>query len=151
MENIIIERLNTLRTLMEKNNLDAYIIPTNDFHGSEYVGDYFKTRSFISGFTGSAGTLLITKDSSYLWTDGRYFLQASIQLLKSNTKLMKIGEDTPLIDFINNNLSKSFNIDDIANYLKIGKIIKTRTKEAEPLPASPAVRKFTVSYRQQIR
>ena len=92
MKNIIIERLNTLRTIMKENKLDAYIIPTNDFHGSEYVGDYFKTRSFISGFTGSAGTVVVTLDEAILWTDGRYFLQAEEQLKNSTIELYKQGE-----------------------------------------------------------
>ena len=73
MKNNIINNLNNLRQLMKKNQIDAYIVPTNDFHGSEYVGDYFKSRSFISGFTGSAGTVVVTCDEAGLWTDGRYF------------------------------------------------------------------------------
>ena len=76
-----------------ENNLDAYIVFTNDDHGSEYVVDYFKARAFLSGFTGSAGTLLITRNKSYLWTDGRYFLQAEKQLEATNTVLMKMGEE----------------------------------------------------------
>ena len=69
-----------LRTLMEERGIDVYIVPTCDFHGSEYINEYFSTRKFLSGFTGSAGTLVITKDDAKLWTDGRYFLQAGIQL-----------------------------------------------------------------------
>lgn len=88
---------------MKKKNYDAFIVPTNDFHGSEYISDYFKTREYLSGFTGSAGTLLVTQDSAYLWTDGRYFIQAEKQLENSNIKLMKMGEkDVPsLIEFLN--------------------------------------------------
>ena len=77
---MIKERLAKLRALMEREGLDAYLILTQDFHGSEYVGEYFKCRKFMSGFTGSAGSLLVMKDMAGLWTDGRYFLQAEKEL-----------------------------------------------------------------------
>lgn len=54
----------------------SVLIPSSDFHGSEYIGDYFKARAWMSGFTGSAGTLVVTRDQAGLWTDGRYFIQA---------------------------------------------------------------------------
>ena len=76
----ILERVSKLRQLMAENSIDAYIIPSADNHQSEYVGEYFKTRAYISGFTGSAGTVVITKDDAGLWTDGRYFIQADHQL-----------------------------------------------------------------------
>ena len=87
----IVERLDALRKLMKEQNMQAYVVPTDDFHGSEYVGDFFKTRKFLSGFTGSAGTLVVTPDWAGLWTDGRYFLQASRQLEGSTIELMKMG------------------------------------------------------------
>ena len=65
------EELLALRREMEKRGIDAYLVPTTDFHGSEYVNDYFKCRQYVSGFTGSAGTLLVTGDFAGLWTDGR--------------------------------------------------------------------------------
>lgn len=65
--------LELLREKMRETGVDACLIPTSDFHGSEYVGDYFKCREYISGFTGSAGTLVVTLDEAGLWTDGRYF------------------------------------------------------------------------------
>ena len=71
--------LELLREKMRETGVDACLIPTSDFHGSEYVGDYFKCREYISGFTGSAGTLVVTLDEAGLWTDGRYFLQAAKQ------------------------------------------------------------------------
>lgn len=77
---------------MSEHNIDAYIIQTNDFHGSEYINDHFKCREFMSGFTGSAGTLIVTKEDALLWTDGRYFLQAAAQLDGSGITLMKSGE-----------------------------------------------------------
>lgn len=83
-----------------------YIIPTADFHQSEYVGEYFKAREYITGFTGSAGTALITMTEAYLWTDGRYFLQAEKQLDPSCVKLMKMGEPgvPTLEEFLEENL-----------------------------------------------
>ena len=84
-------RLDALRGKMKERNIDAYIIVTDDFHASEYVGDYFKCREYISGFTGSAGTLVVTADWAGLWTDGRYFIQARDQLEDTGIELMKMG------------------------------------------------------------
>ena len=81
-------------------NMDAYIIPTGDFHNSEYVSNYFKGREYLSGFTGSAGTLLVTQENAYLWTDGRYFIQAANEIEGNNVKLMKMGEDQSLEEFL---------------------------------------------------
>ena len=81
--------LELLREKMREIGVDACLIPTSDFHGSEYVGDYFKCREYISGFTGSAGTLVVTLDEAGLWTDGRYFLQAAKQLEGSGIMLRK--------------------------------------------------------------
>lgn len=86
------DKLNALRRLMRERDLSAYIIPTGDFHGSEYVGDYFKTREYMSGFTGSAGTLIVLSGEAALWTDGRYFIQAADQLAGSPITLMKSGQ-----------------------------------------------------------
>ena len=80
------------KALMAQKNIDAYVIPTDDFHGSEDVGEYFRCRAFISGFTGSAGTVIVTKDKAGLWTDGRYFLQGAAQLAGSGIDLYKMGE-----------------------------------------------------------
>ena len=84
-------KLEKLRSLMKENGIDYYVIPTDDFHASEYVGAYFETRSWLSGFTGSAGTLLVGHEFAGLWTDGRYFLQASGQLEGTGIDLMKMG------------------------------------------------------------
>ena len=81
-----------LRQKMQEKGFDAYLIPTTDYHGSEYVNDYFKCRRYVSGFTGSAGTLIVTADEARLWTDGRYFLQAATQLEGSGIDLMKMGQ-----------------------------------------------------------
>ena len=90
--------LAVLRNRMEERKIDIYIVPTNDFHGSEYLNDYFATRRFLTGFTGSAGTVLVTASEAKLWTDGRYFLQAARQLAGSGIDLMKMGEpDVPTL------------------------------------------------------
>ena len=69
------ENLNRLRALMSEKQVDAYMVPTSDYHESEYVGGYFKTRAWMTGFTGSAGTLIVSQQEAGLWTDGRYFIQ----------------------------------------------------------------------------
>lgn len=84
-------RLEKLRNLMKESGITWYVIPTDDFHASEYVGDFFQAREYISGFTGSAGTLLVGMEFAGLWTDGRYFLQAADQLAGSGITLMKMG------------------------------------------------------------
>lgn len=88
---MIRERLAALRKQMQAHGIDMYLIGSEDFHGSEYVGDYFKCREYISGFTGSAGTVVVTKDGAGLWTDGRYFLQAEAQLKDSGIELFRMG------------------------------------------------------------
>jgi Xaa-Pro aminopeptidase len=85
------QNLRSLRTLMQQHNIDIYIIPTSDFHQSEYVGEYFKARHFISGFTGSAGTLIVTNKEACLWVDGRYFIQAEKEVKGTEIKVMKMG------------------------------------------------------------
>lgn len=87
------ERLTQLRRKMEEHNLDMYFVPTNDFHGSEYISGYFKCREFISGFNGSAGNIVVTKEEAGLWTDGRYFLQAETQLAGTSYTLYKTGQE----------------------------------------------------------
>ena len=87
---MITERLQKLRESMKNKGISAYIIPSADFHQSEYVGDYFKCRQFISGFTGSAGTVVVTLEEAGLWTDGRYFIQAEEQLKDSTIKLSNL-------------------------------------------------------------
>ena len=74
------EKINNLRKLMKERGITAYIIPTYDPHQSEYLADYYKTRVWISGFTGSAGTVVVTEDEAILWTDGRYWIQAENEI-----------------------------------------------------------------------
>ena len=90
---MIAERLTLLRNEMAKRNIAIYIVPTDDFHGSEYVGEYFKARQYITGFTGSAGTAVITMTEAGLWTDGRYFVQAAAQLRGTTVQLYKMGQE----------------------------------------------------------
>ena len=102
------QKLNALRILMKEKKIDAYLVPTDDFHGSEYVGDFFKCRKYITGFTGSAGTAIITQDMAGLWTDGRYFIQAADQLRDTTIELFKSGEPgVPTVhQFLNDKLQE---------------------------------------------
>ena len=85
------KRIEEARKVMEKYKVDAYIVTSSDYHQSEYIDDYFKGREYLSGFTGSAGVLVIFKDEACLWTDGRYHIQAEKQLKGSEIKLFKQG------------------------------------------------------------
>lgn len=87
------EKINLLRNEMTKENISIYIVPTSDFHDSEYVSPYFMARKFLSGFTGSAGTLVVSRKEAALFTDGRYFIQAERELSGSGIMLMKSGEE----------------------------------------------------------
>lgn len=89
----VTERIAKLRSLMAERGIDAYIVPTADFHQSENAGEYFKCREFISGFDGSYGTVVIGKDDAGLWTDGRYWTQAERQIAGSGIRLFHMFED----------------------------------------------------------
>ena len=96
---MIPERLQALRNEMQKRNIAIYIVPTADFHESEYVGEHFTARKYITGFTGSAGVAVITMTEAGLWTDGRYFVQAAAQLEGTTVTLYKMGEEgVPTVD-----------------------------------------------------
>lgn len=88
----VVKRLEALKTLLKEKNIDYYLIPTGDYHGSEYVSEYFKVREYFSGFTGSNGTLLVGQEETCLWTDGRYFIQAEKELDGTGIFLQKMGE-----------------------------------------------------------
>lgn len=90
--NLYKERIDNLRDVLNRNNIDYYIVYTSDPHMSEYVSDADKYREYLSGFSGSAGTLVVSKKEALLWTDGRYFVQAKKQLAGSDIQLMKSGE-----------------------------------------------------------
>lgn len=87
----ITERVEKLQSQMKLDKVDIYLVPTADFHQSEYVGEHFKMRQFLTGFTGSAGTAVFTQEEAYLWTDGRYFIQAAKELEHTPVRLMKMG------------------------------------------------------------
>jgi len=107
-KNTVPERLAALRSRMKEEGVSFYLVPTADYHQSEYVGEFFKERQFITGFTGSAGVALIGEKEAYLWTDGRYFIQAAAQLKDSTVTLMKMGEPgvPALSSFLENALQK---------------------------------------------
>lgn len=101
-------RIAKLRELMKEREIDYYIIPSSDYHQSEYVGDYFKCREWISGFTGSAGTVVVSQNVVGLWTDGRYFIQAANEIKDTEVILFKMGEpEVPTyLEYIQNNIEK---------------------------------------------
>lgn len=92
------DKLKAVRGMMEKDGAGAYVVTTADYHNSEYVGAYFETRKFLSGFTGSAGTLVVGLEEAALFTDGRYYIQAKRELYGTGIRLMKMGmEGTPSV------------------------------------------------------
>ena len=108
MANPVTERLLAFQKEMSLRGIDLYILFASDFHGSEYIGDYFKTREYLTGFTGSAGTAVILRQEAYLWTDGRYFIQAKNQLAGSGIQLQRMGEEgVPTVeDFVREHLKQ---------------------------------------------
>lgn len=106
--------LEKFREVMKSENIDYYIIPSSDAHQSEYVANYFKGREFVSGFTGSAGTLLVGLKEAYLWTDGRYFIQADNELKGSGISLMKMR--TPGYPSIEEWLKKNVNSGEVLGF-----------------------------------
>ena len=110
---MIKERIQKLQNLMKENGIDLYIIPTSDYHQSEYVGEYFAARKYMSGFTGSAGTLIVGLNNAYLWVDGRYHIQAEKQLAGSGITLMKMGlaNVKSIAQFLDENQDKTLGFD----------------------------------------
>ncbi len=109
MENVVIQnRLKSLRERMIESAIDFYMMPTADFHNSEYVHDYFKVREYYCGFTGSNGTLVVWQDGAGLWTDGRYFIQAENELMGTGVKLFRmLDEGVPTIkEFLTDKMQK---------------------------------------------
>ena len=102
------KKIAKLRTLMAEKNIDAYVVPTADFHQSEYVGEHFKARKYITGFSGSYGTAVITMDDACLWTDGRYFFQAENEMNGSGVRLMKmfVGDTPSIPEFLYNSVGE---------------------------------------------
>jgi len=106
------EKIQALRQLMKENKMDAYIVPSFDAHQSEYVAEHWKSREWISGFTGSAGTAVITLDDAGLWTDGRYYIQAEKQLEGSGMRLFKAAEPNvpSFIEWLRDTLKEKSNV-----------------------------------------
>ena len=127
------ERIAQLRDLMKEQEISVYIVPTADDHASEYIGDHYKSRQFITGFTGSAGTAVITQEDVGLWTDGRYFVQAAKQIADSEVKLFPMGEpDVPTVkEYAKKHLPKGGNIgfDGTCMVAKDGEAFAQMTKE----------------------
>ena len=119
------QKLEALRARMAQEGMDAYMVPTSDFHESEYVGEHFKARSYLSGFTGSAGVCVVLKDEAELWTDGRYFIQAENQLRGTGIKLMKIAE--PGVPTVEQFLAEKLPEGGCLGY--DGRVVKTRTAQ----------------------
>ena len=101
-----ITKVEQLRALMKEKGIHAYIVPSGDPHQSEYVADHYATRAFISGFTGSSGTAVVTLNEAGVWTDGRYFVQAEDELKTSAFKLYRMGEEgvPSILDFLKETL-----------------------------------------------
>ncbi|MBE7033805.1 MAG: aminopeptidase P family protein [Ruminococcaceae bacterium] len=100
-------KLDILRSHMKNHNISAVVIPTADMHLSEYISDYYKLREYLSGFTGSAGTLVVTDTDAGLWTDGRYYIQAEKELAKGISLYRASEKDCiKIYDFLKNNLSE---------------------------------------------
>ena len=129
------QRIESLRKLMNDRKIEAYIIPTSDPHQSEYLGDSYKDREFISGFTGSAGTAVVTTDGAKLWTDSRYFLQADKELANSEFELMKIADDNyPTLEEYLDEVVSEFgkiafngNVFSVKEYKKLSESMGSRT------------------------
>ena len=102
------ERIEELRNEMRERGIEAYIVPSSDPHQSEYVAEHYTARTFITGFTGSAGTAIITLTDACLWTDGRYFIQAESELKGTGVTLFRMGEsDVPTVEaFLKKSLSE---------------------------------------------
>ncbi|MEE3392540.1 MAG: aminopeptidase P family protein [Lachnospiraceae bacterium] len=109
---LVSEKLAMLRKYMKKQGIDAYYVTTCDYHCSEYTGGYFKTREYLSGFTGSRGDLIVTDTDAYLWTDGRYFIQAAEELEGSGIVLMKEREENvpTTYEFIEQKACKGYTV-----------------------------------------
>ena len=94
------DKIRAVRKWMQEEGLDALVVPTDDPHGSEYLAEHWQCRRWLTGFTGSAGTAVVTRDEALLWTDSRYWIQAEEQLAGTEFRLMKDGVDTDVQDWL---------------------------------------------------
>lgn len=145
MENQVIQnRLKALREVMKESGIDYYMMPTADFHNSEYVNDYFKVREFFCNFSGSNGTLLVWQEGAGLWTDGRYFIQAEHELEGTGVELFRmLDEGVPTIeDFLAQNMEQGQTIG------FDGRVISCR--EGKKLEEKLADKKIGFSYEKDL-
>ena len=120
--------LQLIREEMDRNNFDFYLVPSVDAHNSEYVPEFWDRRSWLSGFDGSAGEILITKHNAYLWTDGRYYLQAHKQLNQKDFTLLK---DKSFLDSLNNIFNKELNDTTVSKSLGVDPKLISIAKSAD--------------------
>lgn len=136
-----------LQNEMKKDNVQYYLVPTSDEHLSEYIGEHYKIRKFLSGFTGSAGALLVTETNAYLWTDGRYFVQAKNQLMDTGIELMRMGERgvCTIQEFLRNHLKENqvigldWKLIDINLGIELQKIAAAASAKIIDLPLWPNI------------
>lgn len=132
---MIKEHIAALRGKMQEAGIDYYLIPSGDFHGSEYLSDHFRTMRFISGFTGSAGTVLVGLEGAWLWTDGRYFIQAERELDGSGISLMRMAQaGVPTVEaFLKEHLKKgeTLGFDGRCVSVKMAQTLEKALKEKE--------------------
>ena len=144
MENVINERIAKLREIMAEKGISVYMVPMADFHHSEYIGEYFMEVEYISGFTGTNATVVITPEKAGLWTDGRYFIQAKRELAGSEVKLYEMGEEgVPTVtEFVEQELiectalgfdGRLFTIEQVEKFEKIVRAKDGTIAEAEDL------------------
>ncbi|MGH2305788.1 aminopeptidase P family protein [Campylobacter taeniopygiae] len=105
--NLYQQKIAQLRDLMKKNHIDAYLILSSDPHLNEYLPDFYQNKTFISGFKGSAGTLIFTHEKAFLWTDGRYWLQAEKELKGSSIELQKQNHTNTFLNWLKENLKNN--------------------------------------------
>src|SRR5699024_9021757 len=119
-------RIAALQKTMAKDRVQAWLILSADSHLSEYLPEYWKLREWFSGFTGSAGTLLVLKEKAYLWADSRYWVQAAAELKGSNIELMKMGDgETPsYAKFLQDNLPENSNVAVLGNTISIENFVE---------------------------
>ena len=136
-QSIHFERITALRHLMAEHQIDAYIAVAGDPHGTEYLHPHFKGRDWLTGFTGSRGTAVVTQDIALLWTDGRYFIQAAGELEGSTISIMRIGfpEDPTLPEWLANHLpvGACIGFDGMAMPISEAKAIRTAFGDKSPV------------------
>lgn len=168
----VAQRLERLRQAMQEEGLDAFLIPSNDPHQSEYVAEHWKSRQWISGFSGSAGTVVVTQQHAGLWTDSRYFIQAEHELMGSGITLQKqqVPHAPEHLDWLATHLpsgsrigldGRLFTIGQIRSYERLFSprniqlltevdLVKKLWADRPPLPVSP-VFELDASYAGQTR